>query len=246
MASLGGATIEVSNEVRDLVMADAVLTVAFAFIYTGGIQGALSHFGQFLYFVPIAFVAVTLSFVLHEYMHKIVAQKFGAIAAFRMSDTGIIITLVSGAFGFLIGIPGATMIYTNHFTKEEEGYVSLAGPLTNFAIFIIIYSAYILTYHASPALVLQNISAPVSYMQIMLAITLFISIWLAFFNMLPIYPLDGSKVLRWNAPVYAAMVALVFVFLYALVGLSLVGYMIFALAIALFFSMMYSGMRLFN
>lgn len=31
--------------------------------------------------------------------------------------------------------------------------------------------------------------------------------FLAFFNLLPIPPLDGSKILAWNAPVYIAAMA---------------------------------------
>ncbi len=235
----------ISGEIKDLVIADAVLTVAFALMFSGGLLGLASGVANFLYFIPIAFVAVTLSFVLHEYMHKIVAQKFGAIAGFRKWDMGIIVTLASSLFGVLIGLPGATMIYASRFTEKEEGYVSLAGPLTNFAVFLVFLAAFMAFYGASPQSVLNGISNA-GYIEIMIVITMFISAWLAFFNMLPIYPLDGSKVLRWNRYVYLTAIAVIFAFLYYIGGpgilTSMVIVLIFALMIHFFFA---SGLRMF-
>src|SRR5579863_7103062 len=114
-----------SREVTDILIADAALTIAFAILYSGagsanipscslatGIIKILCT-SSFLYYLPIAFVAVTLSFILHEYMHKRVAQHFGAIAGFQRSDIGILITLVTSFGGFLMGLPGATVIYAN-------------------------------------------------------------------------------------------------------------------------------------
>ena len=124
MASYFREHISVSNEIRDMLIADAALTVAFALIFAGGIGGITSDPRRFLYFIPISLVAVSLSFILHEYMHKIVAQRFGAIAAFQKWNSGILITLASSLFGFLIGLPGATMIYTNRFTAKEEGFMT--------------------------------------------------------------------------------------------------------------------------
>jgi Zn-dependent protease len=41
-----------------------------------------------------------------------------------------------------------------------------------------------------------------------------LSLMLAVFNLLPIPPLDGSKVLKWNLPIYIIVMALaVFLFL---------------------------------
>jgi len=54
-------------------------------------------------------------------MHKLTAEKYGAIAGFRTSPYGLAITLLTSSFGFLFGIPGATMIYTNSFTRREDG-----------------------------------------------------------------------------------------------------------------------------
>ena len=215
--------VSVSQEVTDLIIADAALTIAFAILLGGGIgaqkPNCTNISGIFaalcgnavLFFLPIAFVAVTLSFVLHEYMHKIVAQRYGAIAAFRRSDMGIVISLVTSLFGFLLALPGATMIYTNSFTREQDGYVSLAGPLTN----LVVFSVFFIILIALPAGVTSG------YIGAIVTTTLFIALWLAFVNMLPIYPLDGSKVLRWNKLVYAVVLITVIGLLLFVVGPSI-------------------------
>jgi Zn-dependent protease len=238
-----GGGFSLSREVEDILIADAALTIGFAMALNGGIFGVRSV--AFLYLLPIAFVAVTLSFVLHELMHKFVAQHFGAAAAFRKSDNGIIITLITSLFGFLIGLPGATVIYASHFTRSEEGYVSLAGPLTNFAVFAVfaaIGSALFPGFFSNLLNNLFNTSVTAgSYLQTMLGFTVFISIYLAFFNMLPIYPLDGSKVLRWNKPVYAVVMITIFALLFSITGLALIPGLIFVLVFALLISSFYKA-----
>jgi Zn-dependent protease len=219
--------ISTKRELRDIIVADIILTIAIAFTLSGGIEqlggnGALS---KFILLIPISFVGVSLSFVLHELMHKFVAQKYGAIAGFQSSTNGLMITLLTGLFGFLIGIPGATVIYTNKFTKKENGVVSLAGPLTNFVVFAVFLA------------ILYTVN-PTGYLLSMVSVVLFISIILAFFNMLPIYPLDGSKVLAWNPPIYILTMGVIFVLTVLFTGISLIDILIIFI-IALFFSMFY-------
>ncbi len=216
------------QEVQDLVIADVALTIAFAILFTfGGSFGVAKGSYAFVYYLPIAFVAVTFSFVLHEYMNKMVAEHFGAIAAFRRSDTGIIIALLTSMFGFLMAMPGATVIYTNTFTKKEEGYVSLAGPLTNFVIFGAVFVISLFSNTGN------------TYIQTAISVIMFISLWLAFVNMLPIYPLDGSKVLRWNKGVYAVVLIAVIALMVLLIPSTA---LIFDVVIVLILSLVMSFM----
>ncbi len=214
-------------ELIDLAIADVALSIAFAIV--------LSGFNNVLFYLPITFFAVTISFVLHEYMHKIVAQQYGAIAAFKRSDIGIVIALITSFLGFLMAMPGATMIYTNNFTKKEDGVVSLAGPLTNLIIFFIVFILLLL-------LPFKN-----TYLDLALYFAAFINLWLAYFNMLPIYPLDGSKVLNWNKPIYISMlvgVVVLLLFISPLLGLSRIGMLyniVFLFIIAIFMSTFYRG-----
>ncbi len=232
------------NEFRELLLADLALTVAFSLVILGGAPGAMRNLVVLLYLIPITFISVSLTFITHELMHKFVAQRFGAIAAFKSSYNGLMITLLSGFFGFLVGIPGATVIYTDNFTQKEEAYVSLAGPLTNFAIFLIffilgnvLYPRFLsqVTTTFSPELILYN-----GYIQNAINLVLYTSILLAFFNMLPIYPLDGSKVYRWNKLVYFATIGVIFLLFGTILpmGAILAG-MVFMLIFALILSAVY-------
>lgn len=234
------------KELKDIAIADLVLTIAFSLIMIGGIGNLASYFGIFVYFIPISFVAVSLSFVLHELMHKFTAERYGAIAGFRTSPYGLTITLISSFLGFLIGIPGATIIYTHTFTKREDGIVSIAGPLTNFAIFLVFLAVGLALFPNFLSNVLQTFSSSfheLPYLQNMVNMVLFVNIYLAFFNMLPIYPLDGSKVLRWNKLAYLGIISIIFL-LFALVLpiQSIIAGLLFMLIFAYLFSLFYRGL----
>ena len=225
------ANISSADEIKQLLLADVVLIIGFSLALSGGIlnAGTPTFRADFVLALPIVAVGVTLSFILHELMHKFVAQRYGAIAGFRSSVSGLLITLVTGAFGFLVGIPGATVIFVQSFTKRENGIVSLAGPLTNFAVFGV---ALIILFALHPA--------TSSYLNIALNFILFISILLAFFNMLPMYPLDGSKVLAWNPPLYIITMGVIFVLMYVFTTIPLVS-LLYMIAIALVISVLYRG-----
>jgi len=223
--------LSLKEEITDIIIADVVLIIAFALTLDGGILSISPSFTawllNFAFLIPIVAIGVSLSFILHELMHRFVARHYGAVAGFKASKTGLLITIVTGAFGFLFGIPGATMIYVHNFSKRENGIVSIAGPLTNFLVFGVFLA---LLFIINPA--------PKSYLSYIISFTLFISILLAFFNMLPIPPLDGSKVLAWNKYIYILTMGVIFslMLLFSIIPIIDIVYMI---AIALFFSFFY-------
>ncbi|HLF16762.1 MAG TPA: hypothetical protein VI796_04955 [Candidatus Thermoplasmatota archaeon] len=145
----------------------------------------------------VAAVSVLTGFVLHELAHKVVAQAYGHWAEFRAQFAGLGITMAVAAFThFLFAAPGAVMIQ-GRVTPRENGIISLVGPGLNAVVAL---AAWL------PALPL-DVSQPGPRL---LHIVALVNAVLCIFNLIPVFNLDGKKVLRWNGPVYAvAMVGAV-------------------------------------
>ena len=208
-------------ERRDLLLAWFCLAVAFTLGISGGLAlvtevGKISVDMLVLTFV-VAVITVGLSFVLHELAHKFMAIRYGYWAEFRKNTQMLLIAVVVAVVtGIVFAAPGATLINTagREMTKKENGVISLAGPLTNLILavpFIVCLIAGVLLGGASIS-ALGMVGFQVNAM-------------LAFFNMLPVGPLDGRKILRWNAVAFVALIAVSLLALYV----SLQPYMFVAL-----------------
>jgi Zn-dependent protease len=193
-AQPGGSGMHFSKtEVIHILISVAVLTVAFAIMIIGvGNLSSLTLLGL-IYVFGASFLAVASGFLLHELMHKRVAQGYGCQAEFRMNPMGLLIGLFTAVFGFLIVLPGAVMI-AGRITKRENGVISAAGPMMNMLI--------------GGSLLALTLSLEVDTdLWFVVGIVAFINLWLAFFNLLPVPPLDGSKVFFWNFAIYIGLMA---------------------------------------
>jgi Zn-dependent protease len=188
-----------TTEIQHLTIAYIVLVISFSIAFStslGGILFGYFSLDWFLYVaLPVSFIAVGFGFVLHEMAHKFTAQHYGCWSEFRYYERGLMFALL---FSVLIGVvfaaPGATMV-SGRVSKRQNGIMSLAGPVTNMIIacalipFTFMFSLYsILWYYVTYAG--------------------FIIAFLGFFNLLPIYPLDGSKVWDWNGGIYIGALAI--------------------------------------
>lgn len=182
------------EETKDLAIVIVVITLLFAYLFSR----SSNSLGLFLYLIPIAFVSVGLSFLLHELGHKIIAQKYGFFAEFKKDNRGLLIAIITGLIGFVFLAPGAVYIgsYTGMITEEENGKISLAGPIVNIALAILFAGILI---SIKPFIIYNEF---LFYIGLLCDISFQINSFLALFNLLPIPPLDGSKVIKWNLPLW--------------------------------------------
>lgn len=154
--------------------------------------GLLSSFDLFVFFVVALVIAITV----HEFSHAWVATLMGDPTArlsgrltlnpiSHLDPLGTIMLFLAG-FGW-----GRPVPYNPHFVRSGklgETIIALAGPISN------VVAAFIF---ALPARLyfLQTGVPPEGNWFRFLAIVVTLNVLLAAFNLIPIPPLDGSKLL---------------------------------------------------
>lgn len=152
--------------------------------------------------VIVFFVALLFSVSLHEIMHAFVAYRLGDDLAHSRGRISLnpfhhidpVLTLALPTVLYLLGMPiilaaKPVPINTNRISGDELGLaaVGLAGPLTNLALATV--TAIVINVGSLSGAVLDA-----AMIMLMLNIGLFV------FNMIPIPPLDGSRLLYAFAP----------------------------------------------
>ena len=154
---------------------------------------------------------VILAISFHEFAHAFVADRLGDSTprnqgrltlnpSAHVDPVGIFLLIFAH-----IGWGRPVQINPNNFsTKSKEAgetLVSLAGPVMNFILAIILTIIFYIIYVINPSAVIEMlISSTIQGMSFMSLITLtiyyaiIVNIGLGVFNLIPIPPLDGSKI----------------------------------------------------
>lgn len=149
----------------------------------------------------IIFPGLLLSLSLHEYAHCWVADKLGDPTArakgrltldprVHLDPLGVIMILFT-RFGW--GKPAPVDPYNLKNPVKDMALIAVAGPLTNVTIATIL------------AIILKIGLFGAPWFQIVLIQLIFVNIMLAVFNLVPVYPLDGSRILTAILPKSTAL-----------------------------------------
>jgi Zn-dependent protease len=158
-------------------------------------------------FLALSIIILLFSVILHEVMHGVVALKFGDSTAQRagrltlnpiphIDPIGtILLPLILVVSGSPIMLAWAKPVPVNplNFTDLRKGelLVSAAGIISNFSLSIVaaVFYHILSSLPGTPDLILS-----------VLRFTVLINLILGFFNLFPIPPLDGSKILLSQLP----------------------------------------------
>jgi len=162
----------------------------------------MNYFLQMVLLFPPILAALTV----HEYSHGMIAYRLGDPTA---KDAG---RLTLNPFAHL-DLVGTIMLFIVHFgwakpvpvnpyyfknPRRDMIWVALAGPGANVVLAWVVGLAMQLIYtQAFPAMVSVSF---LNYIYTLLAFTVYINLMLAMFNLIPIPPLDGSKIVAGLIP----------------------------------------------
>ena len=158
------------------------------------------------------------SIVAHEYAHGEAAYRQGDTTAYMLGRLTLnplkhidpfltillpvlMIALGGPPFGGAKPVPVNPRNYRNYVTGDI--IVSVAGIATNLALYVLCLLAFIFIGFVGHAV--GAMSGTFALLQRMMYIGMYVNTGLAFFNLIPIPPLDGSHVLKHMLPPAAGM-----------------------------------------
>ncbi len=161
---------------------------------------------QLILWIPV--ILFSISF--HEFAHGWVAYKLGDPTAKNAGRLTLNPIKHFNPFGFLMmlivhfGWATPVPVDPANFKKPRQGmlYTAVAGPIANIILALISSLLYAILYVS-----LENVTAASSfaislirYTALLLLYFIYMNIGLAVFNLIPVYPLDGSRILEFFMP----------------------------------------------
>lgn len=155
-----------------------------------------STISNLIYTIP----AVLIAIVLHEWAHGFISYKLGdpspkaegrlSLNPLKHLDPVGTLCLLFFRFGWAKPV----QVNPNYYKDRKMGmmWTALAGPIMNFIISFLTILIVIIILKLFPNFIFTDLGY---YIYNVLLVTSFLSISLGVFNLIPIPPLDGSKIL---------------------------------------------------
>jgi Zn-dependent protease len=170
------------------------------------------------------FVLLIFSLSVHECAHAWVASFLGDQTArlqgrvtlnpmYHVDPIGTLLfpalmifgPLFSGGMmgGFLVGWAKPTPVITRNFRKivRDDSLVTLAGPVSNLLLaFLAFLGLAVIIFYQGHMLQADGLTNNIEAFSLLCYLAIQVNLCLFFFNLLPIPPLDGSRILRHFLP----------------------------------------------
>lgn len=180
-----------------------IIYIIIAIMVLSTVVNYISNPGA-LFGLLVSIPGVLIAITFHEFAHGFAAYKLGDNTAKNegrlslnpldhLDPIGTLMLLFAG-FGWGKPVHVNPMNYTRKMSMEKgEAIVSVAGPLMNILLAFVFAIIYALIYKFAG---LEFIESTVGYIIMMLiSYTISINIGLGVFNLIPLPPLDGSKII---------------------------------------------------
>ena len=180
--------------------------------------------------VSVMLVPALMAITCHEVSHGFIADRFGDRTARYMGRLTLNplkhLDIVGTLMVFLVGIGWAKPVPVNfnnlRHPKRDMIWVGAAGPVTNFCLATL--SALVLRGFVAFATVVPGdplIQMFIDPISMMLAFSVYINLVLGIFNLIPVPPLDGGRVMVGLLP-YRQSVAYAGIEKYGMIGIILI------------------------
>jgi Zn-dependent protease len=165
---------------------------------------------SFLLLILLVGFSVVCAISVHEFSHSFIAHKLGDSTSKNMGrmtlnpkahldPLGTILFFVAG-FGW--GKPVPVDVRALHNGRKSMATVALAGPFSNIATAFLLGIPFKLNFFPQATSTIQTLSQweMSDLVATTLLLIIFINIMLAIFNLIPLFPLDGSKIVAGLLP----------------------------------------------
>ena len=181
-----------------------MIYIVMAIMLISGLAGYLTDTSRLLNLlltVPGLLIAITF----HEFAHAFAADKLGDDTPrlqgrlnlnplSHLDPIGSLMMLFAG-FGWGKPVEVNPRNYDRRFSMDKaDAIVSIAGPLMNFFLAIVLTIIYGVIYKVASANFINSQAGIIIMLMINIAISL--NIGLGIFNLIPLPPLDGSKIIK--------------------------------------------------